>query len=102
MLSRGATPVVISGRAKRILVYTVSLLIAPMPVMPFERGTREFALAITVCGAILIVSSVRVVQGEMWLKARTLMGKKLLAASLITLLLGMLLLAGAIVYLSRV
>ena len=92
----------ISGRAKRVIVYTASLLIAPMPIMPYEKGTREYALAIMVCSIILIVSSSYVVRGEMRLTARSLVGNKLLAASLITLLFGMLMLVGAIVYLSRV
>lgn len=92
--------VLISGRAKRVLVYTASLLIAPMPVMPYEKGTREFALAVMACGAILALSSFYVVRGEMKLKARTLLGNKLLAASIITLLFGMLMFVGSIVYLS--
>jgi hypothetical protein len=90
-----------SGRAKRVLVYTASLLIAPMPVMPFVMGTREYVLAIMVCGLILSLSSYYVVQGEMKLKARSLLGIKLLAASIITLLFGLSLFVGSIVYLSR-
>jgi hypothetical protein len=89
-----------SGRAKRVLTYTASLLIAPMPIMPYEKGTREYALAIMACGAILTLSSFYVVQGEMKLKSRDLVGNKLLAASLITLLFGISLLVGSIVYLS--
>ena len=90
----------ISGRAKRVIVYTASLLIAPMPIMPFEKGTREFVLAIMACGAILSVASFYVVQGEARLKPRSLVGRKLLAASLITLLCGMLMVVVPIVYLS--
>ena len=88
-----------SGRAKRILVYTASLLTAPMPVMPFDKGTREFAFALMACGAILTLSSFYVVRGEMRLKHRPLVGNKLLASSLITLLFGASLLVGSIVYL---
>jgi hypothetical protein len=88
-----------SGRAKRVLVYTVSLLVAPMPVMPFERGTREFALAVMACGAILTLSSFYVARGEIKLKARSLLGNKLLAASIITLLFGASMFAGSILYL---
>lgn len=91
--------VVISGRAKRVLVYTASLLTAPMLVMPYEKGTREFALAVMACGAILTLSSFYTVQGEMRIKARALLGNKLLASSLITLLFGMSMLVGALVYL---
>ena len=92
----------ISGRAKRVIVYTASLLIAPMPIMPYEKGTHEYVLAIMVCSIILILSSSYVVRGEMRLTPRSLLGNKLLAASLITLLFGMLMLVGAIVYLSHV
>lgn len=92
----------ISGRAKRVIVYTASLLVAPMPVMPFAKGTREFVLAIMACGIILVLSSVYVVRGEMKLTHRSLLGNKLLAASVITLLVGTLMLVGAIVYLRRV
>ena len=91
----------ISGRARRVIVYTASLLAAPVPVMPFERGTREFALAAVACGAVLALSSFYVARGEMRLKARGLVGNKLLAASLLTLAFGILLLAGSVVYLSR-
>jgi hypothetical protein len=91
---------VINGRAKRVLIYTASLLIAPMPVMPYERGTREYALAIVACGALLSLSSFYVARGEAKLKHRSLLGNKLLAASLITLLFGMLMLLGSILYLS--
>lgn len=89
----------IDGRAKRVLVYTASLLIAPMPVMPFAKGTRESALAIAACGALLSLASFYVVRGEMKLKARSLLGNKLLAASLITLLFGASMLVGSILYL---
>ena len=89
-----------SGRAKRVLVYTASLLLAPMPVMPNEKGTREFALASMACGAVLTLASLYVARGEMKLKPRALVGNKLLAASLITLLFGVLMFAGSLVYLS--
>lgn len=90
-----------SERGKRVLVYTASLLIAPMPIMPFVKGRREYVLAIMVCGAILSLSSFYVVQGEWRLKARSLLGNKLLISSLITLLFGMSLFVGSIVYLIR-
>lgn len=90
-----------SGRAKRVLVYTTGLLTAPMPVMPFVPGTREFALAVMVCGAILAASSFYVARGEVRLKPSSLLGRKLIASSLITLLFGLSLFVGSIVYLSR-
>ena len=73
-----------------------------MPVMPFARGTREYVLAIMGYGIILVLSSFYVVRGELKLTHRSLVGNKLLAASVITLLFGMLMLVGAIVYLRRV
>lgn len=90
-----------SGRAKRVLVYTASLLIAPLPVMPYAKGTREYALALIVCGAILSLSSFYVARGELKLEARGLLGNKLAASSLITLLFGLGILFGAIIYLVR-
>ena len=92
----------ISGRAQRVLVYTASLLIAPMPVMPYAKGTREYALAVMACGGILALSSFYVVRGESGIKPRSLLGNKLLATSLITLLFGLSLLAVSVGYLSRV
>ena len=64
--------------------------------MPYEKGTREFTLAIIACGAILTLASFYVVQGERRVKARPLVGNKLLAASLITLVFGICLLVGAL------
>jgi hypothetical protein len=89
----------LSGQAKRVLVYTAALLLAPIPVMPFERGTREYALAIMVWGAIMSLSSFYVVRGQLRVKQRSLLGNKLLAASIITLLWGMAVFVGSIVYL---
>jgi hypothetical protein len=91
-----------SGRAKRVLVYTASLLTAPLPVMPYVGGTREYAFALTACGAILTLSSFYVARGEMRLRNRGLLGNKLLATSLITLAFGASMLVGAVLYLSRV
>lgn len=90
-----------SGRGKRVAVYTASLLIAPMPVMPYAKGTREFAFALVACGAILTLGSLQAARGELRLKARSLLGNKLLAASLITLLFGVGTLVGAVLYLAR-
>lgn len=90
-----------SGRARRVLVYTAALLLAPMPVMPFEKGTREFAWAVVACGAVLALASFYVARGEWRLKHRGLLGDKMLASSLITLLFGVLMVVGAVVYLGR-
>lgn len=69
--------------------------------MPFEKGTREFVLGVMACGAVLSLASFYVFRGELKLRARSLVGNKLLAASLITLLFGLSMLLGSIVYLSR-
>jgi predicted MFS family arabinose efflux permease len=90
-----------SGRRKRVLIYTASLLVAPLPLMPYVKGTHEFALALLACGAILSLSSFYVARGELKLKARGLLGNKLVASSLITLLFGIGILVGAIIYLVR-
>lgn len=91
----------ISGRAKRVIVYTASLLIAPIPLIPFEKGTRQFALVLIGCGAILSLSSVYVVRGEKKLQYRGLLGMKLLATATITLLFGLSMIVGAIIYLIK-
>ena len=91
-----------SGRGKRVLVYTAALLIAPMPLMPYVVGTREFALALIASSAILTPASFYVMRGEWRLKYRPLVGTKMLAASSITFLLGVGMLVGSIVYLVRV
>jgi hypothetical protein len=93
---------VISDRARRVIIYTASLLLAPLPAMPFVRGTPEYAFGLLAWGAILIPASLYVVRGELKLKARGRVGMRLLAASLLTLVLGVLLCVGSIVYLARV
>ena len=90
-----------SGRAKRVLVYTVGLLLAPLPVMPFAKGTREFLYGVAACGAALSLASLYVVRGELRFRRRGALGAKLLAASFITLACGLALLLGALVYLGR-
>lgn len=72
-----------------------------MPIMPYEKGTRAFVLAILACGVILTLSSFYVVQGELKIKHRNLLGNKLLVSSIITLLFGGLLILGSILFLSR-
>ena len=77
------------------------MFIAPLPLMPYVKGTREFALALVACGAILSAGSFYVARGELKLKARGLLGNKLVAASLITLLFGIGILVGSLIYLVR-
>ena len=90
-----------SGRARRVLIYTATLLLAPLPVMPYARGTREFALAVSACGALLILSSLYVARGELRLRHRGPLGDKLLASSLITLVFGLGVFVWSIVYFVR-
>ncbi|HWN09179.1 MAG TPA: hypothetical protein VNO50_07935 [Pyrinomonadaceae bacterium] len=91
----------ISGRTLRVVVYTSAILVAPMPVMWFARGTREFALAVIGCGTVLTLGSFYVAAGEFGLKQRSLLGNKLLASSIITLLFGLSLVVGSIIYLGQ-
>lgn len=90
-----------SGRGKRVLVYTAALLTAPLPVMPFVPGTRGAALAGLACGAVLAAASFYVMRGEMRLKARLLVGTKLLICSVITLIFGVGLVVYSVVFLVR-
>ncbi|HEX5709043.1 MAG TPA: hypothetical protein VFX96_17205 [Pyrinomonadaceae bacterium] len=89
------------GRAKRVLVYTVSILVAPLPLMPFVVGTREFALALIVTAAVLAPASFYVLRGEMRVKPRGLLGNKLLASSLITFVFAVALFVGSLIYLFK-
>ena len=69
--------------------------------MAYEKGTRGFALAVLACGVILSLSSFYVVAGERRLKARSLLGHKLLATASITLLFGLFMAMGSMVFLIR-
>lgn len=90
-----------SGRGKRVLVYTIALLVAPMPVMPYEKGTREFAIGVLACGVILALASLYVIRGELKITPRSLLGNKLLASSIITFLFGLLIMIGSIAWLAK-
>ena len=90
-----------SGRAKRVLTYAVALLVAPLPVIPWERGTPEFALSLVPCGLFLTFVSFYVLRDELRPATRGLLGFKLVAATLVTLLFGAGLVVGAAVYLLR-
>ena len=79
------------------MVYTAALLLAPLPVMPFAPGTREFAWAVGACGTVLAAASYYAARGEWRLEQRGPLGFKLLATSLVTLAFGMALVAGSVV-----
>ena len=69
--------------------------------MPFEAGTREFAWSLVPCSIILSFGSFYVARGERRAKARDLLGMKLIAASVITLLFGVSMFVGTLIYLLR-
>ena len=87
-----------SGRAKRIFVYTLALLTAFMPAMPFERGTPAFALSLVPSGLFIALASAYVLRGELGYSSHGLLGMKLIVTTLITLVLGVALAAGSLVY----
>lgn len=87
-----------SERAKRILVYTVALLAVPLPVIPFERGTPEFALTLVPCGLFIAAASFYVLRGELQLRSHGLLSLKLIVTTLITLAFGLALATGSVVY----
>lgn len=89
-----------SGRARRVIIYTAALLLAPTPVMPFVKGTREFALGVLACGVILSAGSFYAARGEWRVRPRSLVGDKLLAASALTWLFGVGLAAWSLVWLA--
>ncbi len=72
-----------------------------MVMMPFSRGSAEFAWATLGLCAVLTFSSFYVAKGEWRIKSRSLLGNKLLASSVITLLFGVSLLVVSIVNLSK-
>ncbi|HEX8284954.1 MAG TPA: hypothetical protein VF588_16450 [Pyrinomonadaceae bacterium] len=90
-----------SGRAKRVLFYTVALLAAPLVAIPWEKGTPEFALSLATSGLFIAVASIYVLWGELRPKTRGLLGFKLIATTLITLVFGVGLVVGSVVYLLR-
>ena len=83
------------------MIYTASLLLSPQLVMPYAKGTREFALAALVCGVILSAGSFYAARGEWGVRPRSLLGNKLLAASALTWLFGVGLVAWSVVWLVR-
>lgn len=69
--------------------------------MPFEAGTREFAWSLVPCSIILSLGSFYVARGELRTKARDLLGMKLIATSILTLLFGVAMFVGTLIYLLR-
>lgn len=70
-----------------------------MLVMPFTVGTRSFATALIACGVLVAAASTYVIQGEAG-KPRDLLGNKLLASAIITLLFATGLVIGSLIYLA--
>jgi len=69
-----------------------------MPVMPFEPRTRQFYVALVATATILGLASFYVMRGELRAKNRPLVGTKMLASSIITLLFAIFMLACSIIY----
>ena len=69
--------------------------------MPFEKGTRQFAWSLVPCSIILSLGSFYVARGELHIKARDMLGMKLIATSVITLLFGVAMFVGTMIYLLR-
>ncbi len=90
----------LNERTKRVLVYTASLLVAPLPLMPYDKGTRAFTLALVVCSTILMLSSYYVVHRELPLKHRPLFATKMLVAAFFTLVFAIALLVAALIHLA--
>lgn len=88
-----------NAETKRVVLYTAAILLTPLPLIPFERGTRGFALTLAACGAALALASYYVVRGEWPRKGRPLWATKMLASAVITLLFGAGLVLGSVVYL---
>ena len=68
--------------------------------MAFEVGSRDFAVALIPCGALVAAASAYVVHGEVG-KPRSLLCNKLLASATITFLFAVGLIIGSLVYLVR-
>ena len=88
-------------RTRRMLVYTLALLMGFIPMMPFERGTRAFALAGLVSGAIIAAAGIYVIRGERDARWRPMWARKLLAAAWVTTIAAVILLAIAVYGLLR-
>ena len=70
-------------RSRRVLIYTAAILIAPLPLVPFERGTPEFRLALLASMALVMAAGAYVIRGE-WGRPRPMYATKLLIAAIIT------------------
>ena len=88
-------------RSKRVLVYTLSLLLGFMPLMPFEPRTRAFHLALVVTCTILIASGLYVIRGERREKSRPMYALKLVIAATITTLTAVVVLLVSLITLLR-
>ena len=70
-----------------MLVYTLTLLISPMPLMPFSSRSPEYPWALLTTSVLLVAGSAFVVRGE-WGRPRPLYATKMLIAAVMTLALG--------------
>jgi len=69
---------------KRVLIYTLSLLVAPMFLMPFEPRTPAFAAAAIPCSGVLFLGSHYVVRAYAPLRWSSFIGNRLLIAAYMT------------------
>jgi hypothetical protein len=76
----------------------MSLLAVPPLAIPFEKGTPAFALSLVPCGLFIALASLYLLRGELRPGSRGLLGLKLIAVTLITLVFGAALAAGSLVY----
>jgi hypothetical protein len=88
-----------SGRAKRVLFYTFALLASPVIAIPWKKGTPAFAVSLVLSGLFITAASFYVLRDELKPETRGLLGAKLVAATLITLVFGVGLVVGSVVYL---
>lgn len=90
-----------TARSRRVLAYTLTILIAPLPLMPFEPGTRPFVLVLLPSMAAIILAGLYVIRGEWPAPGRPLYATKLLIAATMTLVAALAVLAGAVWSLAR-
>jgi hypothetical protein len=91
----------VTAASRRVLVYTLTLLVSPMPAMPFVRGTRPFVLSLLACALMLMAGSYYAVRGEFGRRGRPLYATKMLIAAVMTLTFGAGIFVGSLVWLLR-
>jgi hypothetical protein len=75
---------IVQRRTRRMAAYSVSLAAGFLPLMPFERASREFHVALLASCAIFIAGGLCVIRGERDATRRPMWALKLLAAAWVT------------------